>query len=258
MSFLKNKKQLKVYYEILMALLSICAIVTLIVDFSLELNPNYITILSYIDNIIIVIFSIDYFARFYLAKNKKEFVLHNIIDLIAIIPFSSIFQGIRILRFIKIIRLLRVIVLLFKVKKHANNFIRTNNFHYVIWITLITLVIGTFGIHFAEGLTLGNAVWWSFVTITTVGYGDISPASPIGRLIAGFLMLIGIGFLSMLTSTIATFFLKKSSKASYKNEVIESIKSNLDNFDDLSKEDIENICNVLKSLKSNTDLKNSL
>lgn len=55
-----------------------------------------------------------------------------------------------------------------------------------------------------------DALWWSFVTVTTVGYGDISPVSSFGRVIAGLLMAFGIGFIGMLTGTIATFFIKKT------------------------------------------------
>ncbi|MBZ9689802.1 hypothetical protein G9F72_026375 [Clostridium estertheticum] len=62
-------------------------------------------------------------------------------------------------------------------------------------------------------------------------------------------MLSGIGFLGMLTATIATFFLKGNNSRSYKNQTIEDIKARLDNFDELNIEDINNIHNVLIALK---------
>lgn len=252
MELLKNKQSLKVYYEIIMAILSISVVIVLIIDSTCQLQPSTTNLLDLIDNIILIVFAIDYFTRLYLAKDKKNFLIHNIIDLIAIIPFNSMFQAARFLRLSRLLRftkLFRSVALLLKFRKHIDRFIKTNNFHYVVWITLITLLIGTLGIHFKEGVTLGNALWWSFVTITTVGYGDISPTTPIGRLLAGFLMLIGIGFLSMLTGTIATFFLNRKGSTSYKNETIENVKSKLDNFEGLSIEDIDNIYKILKALK---------
>jgi voltage-gated potassium channel len=54
--------------------------------------------------------------------------------------------------------------------------------------------------------SIGDAFWWSIVTATTVGYGDISPTTTEGRLIAIVLMLVGIGFISIFTATIASFF----------------------------------------------------
>jgi len=68
-------------------------------------------------------------------------------------------------------------------------------------------------------------------------------------LIAGIVMLTGIGFLGMLTATIATFFLKRNDSISYKSQTIEDIKMRLDNFDELNTEDLNNIHNVLIALK---------
>lgn len=62
-------------------------------------------------------------------------------------------------------------------------------------------------------------------------------------------MIVGIGFLGMLTGTIATFFLSKNGSTPFKNQTIEDIKTRLDNFDELNIEDIENIHNVLIALK---------
>jgi len=55
--------------------------------------------------------------------------------------------------------------------------------------------------------TLGDAFWWAIVTTTTVGYGDVSPVTTEGRLIAIALMILGIGFIGVLTATITSFFL---------------------------------------------------
>lgn len=248
-------------YDLLMAILSLIVVIMLIIDNSCNLSDNIKTVFEITDYIILIIFAVDYFIRLYLAKDKKLFIKTNIIDLITIIPFNSIFQAAKILRitklfkFAKLIKALKIfksVVILLKFRKHIDSFLKTNNFQYVLWITLSTLFIGTIGIHLTEGISYGNALWWSFVTITTVGYGDISPATPIGRILASLLMLVGIGFLSMLTGTISTFFLNKNNSknhTSYKNDVIENIKSRLDNFDELSSEDIENIYRTLKALK---------
>ena len=152
-------------------------------------------------------------------------------------------------KFFKVLKLLRVIAVFLKFRKHIDKFLKTNNFHYVIFFTITTLLIGTLGIHFAEGISYENAIWWSFVTITTVGYGDISPTTPMGRVLASFLMLVGIGFLSMLTGTISTFFLSKNNSTSYKNETIKSVKNRLDNFENLSIDDLNDIHKILLALK---------
>lgn len=260
MNTLKTNR-FKVIYEIIMAILSLTVILLLVIELSYNLSVGILNVFNIIDDIILATFIIDYFTRLFFAKNKKEFIKNNIIDLIAIIPFNSAFQATKLLRlsklirftkvtkFVKLLKAFRSAALLLKFRNHIDRFLKTNNFNYVIWITLCTLLIGTVGIHFVEGTSIGNSLWWSFVTITTVGYGDISPVTPLGRILAGVLMLTGIGFLSMLTGTIATFFLNKNNSTSYKNQVIEDIKVKLDSFDEMSIEDINNIYEVLKALK---------
>ena len=200
----------------------------------------------------LIIFALDYFTRLFLAKDRAKFIKSNIIDLISIIPINSAFQSIRILRLSKLLKFVKVfrsVSLILKFRKFIDRFLKTNNFNYIIWITLFTLFLGAIGIHFAENISIGNALWWSFVTITTVGYGDISPVTPLGRIIAGIIMLVGIGFLGMLTGTIATFFLNKNHNTKFKSQTIEDIKTRLDNFEELNIDDINNIYNAIIALK---------
>jgi len=251
-----KSRNLKAIYEIGMAALAILVVIMLVIDLSYNLPQNTKNIFSIADNIILAIFSIDYFTRLFLAKDKSKFIKSNIIDLIAIIPLNSAFQSIRILRLSKLFKfakIFRSVSLILKFRKHIDRFIKTNNFNYIIWITLATLFLGTIGMHLAEGISLGNALWWCFVTISTVGYGDISPVTTVGRIIAGTIMLVGIGFLAMLTGTIATFFLDKNNM-NFKNETIENIKTKLDNINELNIEDINDIYNVLIALKGKKPL----
>lgn len=244
-----DKKHLTIIYETAMAFLSIIVAVILILDYSIKLSKKIVYCFNMIDNLVLIIFALDYFIRLYFSKNKKKFFKENIIDLVAIIPLGAIFQAFRIADIFKILKIFRSIVFFAKFRSHINSFIKTNNFGYIIFITIFVLFLGTIGMHLSEGIPLGNALWLSFVTITTVGYGDLSPSTTSGKLIAGFLMITGIGFLSMLTGTISTYFLSKNRNKSYKYQVIENIKEELDNFDKLSDKDVDNICKVLKSLK---------
>ncbi|UJF16594.1 potassium channel family protein [Jeotgalibaca sp. MA1X17-3] len=187
----------------------------------LDLNNQIIlepdSYLYWIDLSVLMVFIMDYLVRLILSTNKKQFFKNNIFDLIAIIPFSSmfrIFRAFRILKITKVFKMAKLVkgfALLGKIKRKLNLFIHTNGFIYTIYISTSTILLGTVAIYFLEfkqlGRTFGDSLWWSFVTATTVGYGDITPESVSGRLIAVILMIVGIGFVGMLTGTIATYFL---------------------------------------------------
>jgi voltage-gated potassium channel len=178
------------------------------------------------------------------SEDKKSYIKSNIIELIAIIPFGSMFRAVR------IFRLLRFFSVLGRAYKKWGKFLKTNNFNYILMITAFMVLIGTILIRYVEGMTFKDSLWWTFVTITTVGYGDLSPATSLGRIIAALLMLGGIGFIGMLTGTIATFFIKEPKhESSYKGKSIELIKNQLENFEDLTDEDIDTIYKTLKVLK---------
>lgn len=246
----------KLYYEIFIAVLSLISCLIILIQLTVGIPDNVSYMLDISDNIIWFIFVLDYIVRLILSENKLRFVENNKIDLISIIPFNSIFQSLRIFRFARLLKLsrlsklVRFAVLVYKFKNKIDKFLKTNNFQYALVITIIIVFLGAYGISVTENKTFDDSLWWSFVTATTVGYGDISPETNIGRIIASILMLVGIGFVGMLTGTIATYFLTDTKKQkSYKNEVIETMQEKLNDFESLSMEDLEDMHKILISLK---------
>lgn len=258
-------KNLELIYNIFMSILAFMVIIVLMLESTSKPSSKEIYVLNNFDYIIWIVFTVDYFVRLIISEDKKVFVKENIIDLIAIIPFNTIFQSFKIfksarlfklVKILNILRSIRALVFFLKFQKYANKFMKTNNFNYALQATVSIIFVGAIGLHLTEGRSIGDAIWWSFVTTTTVGYGDISPSTTMGRIIASILMITGIGFIGMLTSTISSYFIDKrlnntlnNKLGDFKSKIIVDIKSKLDNFDDLSNEDIDNICNVLKALK---------
>ncbi|NLT98003.1 MAG: ion transporter [Christensenellaceae bacterium] len=217
-----KKPWLSALYNISMLLLSVTTIILLIIESTRALTRDQAIVLDTIDTVILVIFAADYFTRLIMAKGKWKFIKSNVADLLSIIPFSQVFQALRVLRVVKIFRLVRLTRLgraarLFsvfgKLCGRCAAFVKTNNFIYAAYIAGCAGLFGAVGISYFEGIGIGDALWWSVVTTTTVGYGDISPRTAIGKLIAVVLMIAGIGFISMLTGTISTYFIDRAQKS---------------------------------------------
>ena len=190
-----------------MALLAIISIVLIVVDYSPEINiisPPY----SIIDNSILIIFAIDYFVRLFYAKDKKRFFKENIFDLLSIIPVNNLFYVFRMARIgrafllLKLLRIFRLVGLTGRLHK----FLKTNGLVYYLYISLTVILIASSLYCISEKVSFGTALWWSITTATTVGYGDVSPTTGLGKAAAVLLMFLGIGFIGMLTSSLTNFF----------------------------------------------------
>lgn len=197
-----------------------------------------------------VIFVLDYVIRFLRSENKWTYFKKHPFELIAIIPFDSIFRAARIVRLFRIIRLIgigsRYLTPVYKLLK-------TNGLDKVLIVTIILLFLIPIPIVLLEPSinTFADALWWAAVTTTTVGYGDISPETPIGRSLAVILMLVGIGIIGTLTSAITSFFDREAEK-SHEDQFLEILKT-IEKIDSLTKEDIE-IINIYSKRKEKNDL----
>ena len=280
----------RIIYNIIMAFLSLAIATILIVQLTLKLGYNSEIILTNIAYIIWTIFVIDFVIRFFISTDKKIFIKNNIIDLISIIPFHTFFillsnlgvfhLGSKYIILLKLVMVLRIVAIVKRSNSNFYRFMRTNNFSYTLFIALIIIFLSSIAMSYFEKWNIGDSLWWSIVTVTTVGYGYICPKTFSGRIVASILMIFGIGFIGSLTSTLSTYFIKKEnirhhhhkkknnysiledsikdvfigarfSKDEYKDMVILDIVNRLENFDDLSKDEISTMCNVLNSLKDN-------
>lgn len=92
-------------------------------------------------------------------------------------------------------------------------FLQRENLHRLLLIILLLILLSTVGLAiFEPNTSLVNAFWWSIVTLTTVGYGDITPTTIAGRMIGILIMFFGIGILGMFTATIASIFVERKLK----------------------------------------------
>ena len=162
-----------------------------------------------VSNGLLVIFAIDYFVRLARAQNRKIFLIQAAFDLLGIIPMHPVFACFRLGR---LVRLIRAHHLFWRLgldgawTKAYHRFIYSTGFIYLFSISVAIIVLSAFLFSVVERQSLANSLWWAVTTATTVGYGDQTPHTAIGKIIASVLMFGGIGFIGLLTSTITDFF----------------------------------------------------
>ncbi|KZL06148.1 ion transporter [Pseudovibrio sp. Ad26] len=218
-------------FDLFIVILSIYVIAALLIQDAMHLDAETITLLIYADTAICGIFFIDFLIRFIKAERKVDFMKWGWIDLVSSIPLVDPLRYGRVIRLFRIIRAIRAS---HTIVRYIYNK-RTNSVLTLVFISSILIVIlAAIAVlqveKNAEGaniLTLRNAIWWAFVTITTVGYGDFFPVSPVGRVIAAFLMTVGVGMFASLTGTIvANLFINENKETDTKD--LQALEAKLD------------------------------
>ncbi|MFJ3760729.1 potassium channel family protein [Streptomyces sp. NPDC090080] len=150
-------------------------------------------------------FAVDYLVRLALAPRRREFVRTHWMDLCAVV--------------LPLLQPLRLVATLTLVGRRARMASQIRLTTYVVGAVVGLLMFGSLAVLSVERdspdgniRTLGDALWWSFTTMTTVGYGDHAPTTGLGRMIAVGLMLSGIALLGVVTANIATWFIARFEK----------------------------------------------
>jgi voltage-gated potassium channel len=231
-----HNSKLVLLYEIVMFILALISVSFIWIE-----NKSF----QYIDITVWLIFVTDVLIRLFKAESKWNYIKKNPFDIIAIIPFDSIF---RLARLARLFRLFKAVAIATHFAKPFFNILKTNGLHKVITFTIALIFLSSIPIHFFETSieTYEDALWWSIVTATTVGYGDLSPETGIGRVIAVILMIFGIGLIGMITGSIATYFLSGDKE---EDPSIEFIKKELDRLDKLTQDELDAMILLLQKYK---------
>ncbi len=188
-----------------------------VIDHSLmtmESMQKYSTYLLNWDYVPLTVFSIEYLLRIYSYPKRLKFIFSfwGIIDLLSIIGLYGI--GPYILREIRVLRFIS----LFKYEPAAMNLYETflkirKELIYFTLIAIFMIYVSSVGIWFFENPTNGDnfpdifhSMWWSIVTLTTVGYGDVFPITDGGRIFASVLIFVGLGIFAVPAGLVAGAF----------------------------------------------------
>lgn len=126
-----------------------------------------------------------------------------------------------------VFRLVRLVGLTGKL----NRLLKINGLVYIIYTSLAILIISASMYSVSEHVDYGKALWWAIATATTIGYGDISPHTVLGKSAAILLMIIGIGFVGVLTSSLTNFFIQD-----HTNDRMTTVLNKLDELEKANRE----------------------
>ena len=222
-------------FDVFLIILIVTNVVAIVLESVKSINAVYGYWFDLIEIVAVAIFSIEYLVRIWVCVENEEYRFYSVsnfsrrlkymrsgnalIDLLAILPFYLIivFGGVLDLRFLRALRLLRVfkltrysqtMTLLFQViHDNARAFIAS------IAILLIVMLIAASGIYMFEHEvqpdafgSVPAAMWWAFATLTTVGYGDVTPITTGGRVFGAAITVVSVGMVALPAGILASAF----------------------------------------------------
>jgi voltage-gated potassium channel len=204
--------------NLLVIILTFYVLAAILIDTLFVLDKETHRLLVEIDIAICIFFLGEFFYRFYKAENKWKFMQWGWIDLIASIPMIEPFRAGRILRLIRLLRILRAFRSTHQLVHHVFKDKIKGTLTSAVILAVLIVIFSAIAILQVEHhpnsniLTAEDALWWAYVTITTVGYGDFYPVTTEGRIIAAILMTTGVGLFGTFTAYVSSFFVKSHSK----------------------------------------------
>ena len=210
-----NAKKEISFFNILILVLSLYVLLSLLISTVFQLSGELTVLLNYIDNVICIVFLIDFSIRFKNSENKLEFMKWGWIDLVASIPSVDFLRAGRLLRLIRLLRVFRALKSTKLIYEHINRNKKQSALTSVALISFLMVVFSSIAIlQFEKGInsnikTAEDAIWWSYVTITTVGYGDKFPITTEGRIIGSILMTTGVGIFGTFTALVSSWFIDR-------------------------------------------------
>ncbi|NAS13396.1 ion transporter [Poritiphilus flavus] len=206
-------------FDIVLLVVIVYSIIIVMLESVPRIDVKYHAFLNISEWIVTILFTIEYILRIICINRPSKYIFSffGVIDLLSTIPkylsylvvgsqYIVAFRALRLLRVFRILKLVRFV-------GESNNLLRalrasrTKIFVFVFFVLIISVLLGTI-MYLVEGPEHGfnsipHSVYWTIVTLTTVGYGDISPETGFGQVIATLIMIIGYGIIAVPTGIVS-------------------------------------------------------
>lgn len=239
--------------DLIFTILLVVDILVILGSVLFNIGRPYVNFILLFDTILCIVMIISFIMKYRRAKDKKEFFKRNWLDLLAsfpvallILPFLS--STLYTYNAIVLVRILRLILLLKVLSRFAEGFLEATSLDKFIAI-FIVVILGSALVLYDLDPSITNvfdAIWFVFQTITTVGYGDVIPTSPLGKFMALILLVAGVLMFSIVTASFAYVFNDKVFKKENKNfnKRVNTLRSHLN-------QTVESIDEIKEKVDSN-------
>lgn len=216
------------FFDVILLVLILLSIVLVMLESIHEFDLKYHRLLYIGEWVITIFFTIEYIARVITVKKPTSYIFsfYGIIDFLSTIPLYLSFllagssfllsvRAFRLLRVFRILKITRYIGEATKLKKALINS-RIKIFVFLFAVIIISVIAGTL-MYIIEGpehgfTSIPTSVYWCIVTLTTVGFGDIAPTTPLGQLLATVIMILGYGIIAVPTGIVSAEYSKNMGK----------------------------------------------
>jgi voltage-gated potassium channel len=224
-------------FDLVLLGLILLSVILIMMETVQGINQKYHSQLIVLEWIITIFFTIEYILRIISIQKPVKYIFsfYGIIDLLAVLPMylSIFFPGASILSIVRALRFFRLFKILHIPQishqsvqlREAIEASKEKILVFIYFVLISTVIIGTI-MYLIEGRESGftsipMSIYWTIVTLTTVGYGDISPQTPLGQFVASLVMILGYGIIAVPTGIVTAEF----AKSSLKNNVVGTKKT---------------------------------
>lgn len=224
-------------FDVILLITIIASVLLVMLESVKVIDNKYHDFLNISEWVITILFSVEYIARIITVKKPSKYIFsfYGIIDFLSTIPkyISLVFGGVHALAALRALRLLRV----FRILKLARYLGASNNLVnalkasrvkvsvFLFTVIILAVILGTV-MYLVEGEKNGftnipKSVYWCIVTLTTVGFGDIAPQTPLGQFIAALVMILGYGIIAVPTGIVSAEYANQSNNKLQNEEDLE-------------------------------------
>lgn len=214
-------------FDIILLFSIMLSVLVVILDSVSSINTMYGEFLFYCEWFFTILFSIEYIFRLYSVGKPIMYArsFYGIVDLVSILPTylslilpgGQIFITIRLLRMLRVFRVLKVVQYI-GAANHLTQALKASRKRITVFVFTVLIVVVIVGslMYAIEGeengfINIPKSIYWAIVTLTTVGYGDLSPQTSLGQMLASIIMILGYGIIAVPTGIVTSEMMRRKS-----------------------------------------------